>query len=391
MTDVDALLSRGFRQGTEAAKEAASRGPSGRKVDFLRMNDGDLIFVRFLTDFYEITECMVHSMYPTKPKPEGYTGTWPKTVSAVCRNSKMKDGAPMFPDGCYCCQHPRMDDGKPRGAIPRTYGLMVVREEVVSDGTEAFLDPRFNPPQIVPKGQRAGFRDKKREYQPFDFNTNQPVGGVEMIPDVLMAEMGWNNFWSDIEGISQLFGTICNQEMSIRRTGSGMNDTKYHIVGLGINKHDMRDPQVLAKYGIEVIGYDDLGRPIKKYPKDYSLGHIIYARASDEYFARWIDPTKSVEKSTAGVEQVVAKTPVEEVSQASLEAMRARLVSSTAPVEPTPAPAPTAAPAPVPEPVAAAPTPEPTSVPAPPVVATNGAPQVIPAVNPPVAGDLNFE
>jgi hypothetical protein len=383
MTDVDALLSRGFRQGTEAAKESASRGPSGRKVDFLRMNDGDLIFVRFLTDFYEITECMVHSMYPTKPKPEGYTGNWPKTVSAVCRNSKMKDGAPMFPDGCYCCQHPRMDDGKPRGAIPRTYGLMVVREEVVSDGTEAFLVPGSNPPQVIPKGQRAGFRDKKREYQEFDFTTNQPVGGVEMIPDVLMAEMGWNNFWSDIEGISQLFGTIGNQEMSIRRTGAGMNDTKYHIVGLGINKHDMRDPQVLAKYGIEVMGYDDLGRPIKKYPKDYSLGHIIYARASDEYFARWIDPTKSVEKSTAGVEQVVAKTPVEEVSQASLEAMRARLVSSAAPAE-----APQAVPVPVAPPVAvSAPAPEPVPVQSVPA-ASNGAP---PPAAAGMVGDLNFE
>lgn len=384
MTDIDALLSRGFRTGTESAKEASSRGPSSRMVDFLRLSDGDLIFVRFLTDYYEITDCMVHSMYPTKPKPEGYEGNWPKTISAVCRNSRMGDGAPMFPDGCYCCEHPRMDDGKPRGAISRTYGLMVVREEVISDGSERFIVPGSNPPRVIPKGQRAGFRDKKREYQGFDFDTNQPVGVPEMIPDVIIAEMGWNNFWSPIEGISQLFSTVCNQEITIRRTGSGMNDTKYQIVGLGITQHDMRSPEVLAKYGIEVTGYDDLGRPIKKYPKHYSLGHIIYARASDEYFARWIDPTKSVEKGTAGVEAVVTKAAAEEVSQASLEAMRARLVSSAAPVE-----APQAPLAPVTPPVAvSAPVPDPVPVQSAPV-ASNGAP--VASTTPPAAGDMNFD
>lgn len=386
MSDIDALLSRGFRTGIESAKEASSRGPSSRMVDFLRLDDGQLLFCRFLTDAHEIMDAMVHSMYPTKPKPEGYEGNWPKSISAVCRNTKMGDGSPMFPDGCYCCSHPKIDDGKPRAATARTYGLLVVREEVVSDGSEKFVRPGSNPPQIIPKGQRAGFRDKKREYQAFDFNTNQAVGGVEMIPEVLLAEMGWKNFWSDIEGIAQLFGTVCNQEMTIRRSGSGMNDTEYHIVGLGNSPHDMRDPAVLAKYGIEVTGYDDMGRPIKKFPDYYSIPHLLYNRASDDYYARWIDPTKTVTKTTAGVEQVVTKAPAEEVSAASLEAMRARLVSSQAPVQ---------------EPLAAAPVPDPTQVavqvpaatpepaaPAAPVIpapaATNGAPAVM-------TGDINYE
>jgi hypothetical protein len=400
MTDIDALLSRGFRQGTESAKEAASRGPSSRKVDFLRMDDTDLIFCRFLTDYYEIMDVMVHTMYPTKPKPDGSEGNWPKTISAVCRNTKMGDGQPMFPDGCYCCQHPRLDDGKPRAATPRTYGLLVLREEVMSDGSEKFVRPGSNPPQIIPKGQRAGFRDKKREYQGFDFNTNQPVGAVEMIPDVMLAEYGWNNFWVDIEGIQQLFGTVCNQEMTIRRTGKGMNDTKYHIVGLGITAHDMRDPAVLAKYGIEVVGFDDMGRPLKKYPPEYSLPHMLYNRASDDYYARWIDPTKTVERGTAGVEQVVTKAPQEEVSQASLEAMRARLQSSQAPpVEAPPLPVAPAAVVSEPAPAVVAPAP----VPDPAVVAAQVAqvapsngypvqpPQAAPPTAPPTAGDMNFE
>jgi hypothetical protein len=389
MTDIDALLSRGFRTGIESAKEASSRGPSSRMVEFLRLEDGQLLFCRFLTDAHEIMDAMVHPMYPTKPKPEGYEGNWPKSISAVCRNTKMGDGSPMFPDGCYCCQHPRMEDGKPRAATARTYGLLVVREEVISDGTEKFTIPGSNPPQIKPKGQRAGFRDKKREYQAFDFNTNQAVGAIEMIPEVLLVEMGWKNFWSDIEGIAQLFSTVANQEMTIRRTGSGMNDTEYHIVGLGNSTYDYRDPTVLAKYGIEVLGYDDLGRPIKKYPAHYSIPHLLYNRASDDYYARWIDPTKTVAKSAAGVEQVVTKAPAEDVSQASLEAMRARLQSSQAPVQ-----EPLAA-APVPEPtqvaVQAAPEPAPAQAPpqappvTPPPAATNGAPA------PATGGDMNFE
>jgi hypothetical protein len=387
MTDINALLARGFRQGTDSAKEASARGPSSRKVEFLRMEADQLLFCRFLTDYYEIMDVMVHTMYPTKPKPEGHEGNWPKTISTVCRNTKMGDERPMFPDGCYCCLHPRLDDGKPRGAIPRTYGLLVVREEVISDGTDKFAIPGSNPVRIIPKGQRAGFRDKKREYQAFDFNTNQPIGVPEMIPEVLMAEMGWNNFWVAAEGISQLFGSICSQEITIRRTGSGMNDTKYQIVGLGPSSYDMREPQNLAKYGIKVTGYDDLGRPQKEYPPEYSLPHILYARASDDYYARWVDPTKTVERGSAGVDQVVTKAPAEEVSQASLEAMRARLVSSQAPTPEAAVQVPAAAPEPVQVPAAA---PEPAPVASPPVAvtpppaATNGAPA-------PAVGDFNFE
>lgn len=389
MSDIDALLSRGFRTGIDSAKEASSRGPSSRMVDFFRLDDGQAIFARFLTDAHEIMDAMVHTMYPTKPKPEGYEGNWPRSISAVCRNTKMGDGNPMFEGGCYCCSHPKMEDGKPRAAVARTYGLLVVREEVLSDGSEKFAVPGSNPLKIIPKGQRAGFRDKKREYQAFDFNTGQSTGAVEMVPEVLLAEMGWKNFWSDIEGIAQLFNTVANQEMNIRRSGSGMNDTTYNIIGLGITQHDMRSPEVLAKYGIEVVGFDDMGRPIKKYPPHYSIPHLLYNRASDEYYARWIDPSKSVEKGTAGVEGVVSKAPAEEVSQASLQAMRERLVSSQAPptVE-VPAQVPVEAPQPAPAPVAppvavSAPVPDPVPVQSVPA-ASNGAPA-------PAVGEINYE
>jgi hypothetical protein len=247
----------------------------------------------------------------------------------------MGDGNLMY-DDCYACEHPRMEDGKPRGAISRTYGLIVTREQVLSDGSEKFLIPGSNPPQVIPSGQRAGWRYKMREHQPFDAD-GKPAGPVEMVPEVLLVEMGWRNFWSDIAGISAIYGTVCNQEMSIRRTGTGINDTAYKIIGLGVTKHDMRDPKALERFGITVSGYDDQGRPIKVYPEHYSIPHILYAKASNDYYARWIDPTKSVEMK-GGKEEVVVKTAAEEISEASLENMRQRLTSNQ-PKAPEAAPA----------------------------------------------------
>jgi hypothetical protein len=162
-----------------------------------------------------------------------------------------------------------------------------------------------------------------------------------------------------------------------------MNDTTYHLVGLGPSNYDLRSPEALAKYGIEVVGYDDLGRPVKKYPKEYDLRYILYARASDDYYARWIDPTKTVERNSAGAQAVVTKAAAEEVSQASLQAMRERLVSSQAPQGAAQAPA-EAPQVPVEAPAAVAEAPVPPAAPSPPQAppATNGAS---------VPGDINFE
>jgi len=297
-------------------------------VEYLKMGEGGLVFCRFLTDYNEITDMMVHVLYPTKSKPEGYTGNWPKAVSPVCRHTKMGDGNPMFAD-CYACEHPRMEDGKAKSAIQRTYGLIVTREEVMSDGSEKFMIPGSNPPQIIPSGQRAGWRNKMREHQPFNEETQKPEGPVEMVPEVLIVEMGWKNFWSDVEGIAKIYGTVCNQEMTIRRTGTGMSDTEYKIIGLGVTQYDLRDAKALERFGIKVTGYDDKGHPIKEYPVHYSLPHILYAKASDDFYARWIDPTKSVEMK-GGQAEVVVKTPAEEVTEASLQDMRARLTSNQA-------------------------------------------------------------
>jgi hypothetical protein len=329
MSDISALLSRGFRTGTDAAKESATSSTSGRMVEYLKMADGDLLYCRFLTDYDEIVDMMVHVLYPTKSKPEGYTGNWPKAVSPVCRHTKMGDGSPMFPD-CYACEHPRMEEGKAKAAISRTYGLIVTREEVLSDGSEKFLIPGSNPPQVIPKGQRAGWRNKMREHQPFNEETQKPEGPVEMVPEVLIVEMGWKNFWSDIEGIAKIYGTVCNQEMTIRRTGSGMSDTEYKIIGLGVTKHDMRDAKVLERFGITVKGHTDKGQPIKEFPVHYSLPHILYAKASDDFYARWIDPTKTVEMKPGGQAEVVVKTQAEEVTEANLQDMRERLRSNQA-------------------------------------------------------------
>jgi len=358
MSNVDAIFSRGFRQGVEAAKETATTGGStGRLVEYLSLGDGETAYFRFLTDHDEVMDVRIHSFYPTKPKPEGYTGNWPQTVSSVCRRTELGDGLPMFSD-CWCCDHPKIVDGKTRGAISRTLGLVVLREEVLSDGES----PQFRLPHgsFIPKGRRAGFRDKKKSYQAFG-DDNQPEGVPQLIPDIRVLEFGWKNFWAGIHAIAQIHGTLMNQEMVITRTGKDFGDTQYNIQGLGVSK-DFRDPKELARYGITFSDQIDpaTGGRVKVWPEHLDLRYLVYNKASDEYYARWIDPTKTIATpsgATAAKTSVsVVKSQAQEQTQASLADMRARLVGRTAAAEEVPAAASVASSEPSPVPPAVAPT-----------------------------------
>ena len=45
MSNLDVLLSRGFRTGIDAAKESASKSTSGRMVDYLKMEADQIVFL----------------------------------------------------------------------------------------------------------------------------------------------------------------------------------------------------------------------------------------------------------------------------------------------------------------------------------------------------------
>ena len=351
MSDIDSLLSRGLRTGMEAAKEAASSGASSRLVDFFSVKPDQIVYVRFLTEASQAISFMSHPAYPTRPAPKDYTGHWPKAVSAICRRSKLGDDKPMF-DDCYCCEHPQMQDGRARNAISRQFGLVVIREEVISDGVnEKFRGPDGN---IIPSGQRTGlYRTKKKEYQAFE--NGQPSGAVQLVPDVQLVEYGYTNFWAELDAIYKIYGTIMNQEIAIMRTGSTMNDTKYRVQGMGPSAVDFRNPAVLAKFGVQIGNQIDprTGTLEWIWPPQYDLRRLLYERASSDYYARFIDPTKpfpgTVGSAAQGAVETV-KSAATEATQASLAALRERIAVRTGDGQPAPV-------APVPAPVAASPAP----------------------------------
>ena len=320
MSTVDPLISRGFRRGAAAAEEAAASTTRTRLMNFFNLKDGARVFLRMITPPSEWITVDVHTMYDTKPQPSGYQGKWPQTMSPVCRNTKMGDGLPMFADGCYCCEHPRLDDkGKPRKPSARTFAIAVLRDEVMGDNTPATNN--------LPPTQRAGFRYAQREVPELDAAGN-PTGKTTHVYDVVLIEQGWKLFYSHFESIQQIFGSITNQEISVGRKGAGMNDTSYQIVGLGLSNKDMADPIELAKFGITLEGKDAEGYDIYAYPEHYSHHAEISRRASDDFYALFIDPTKEApERGGSAAEAGPVKDDSKnEASKATVAQMASRIM-----------------------------------------------------------------
>lgn len=291
---------RSFRGGLATAKEAARNTPI-RLVDFFTLEEDKDEFVHFLLEPDEWISVDVHQMYPTKGKPEGYEGNWPKVMSPICRKSKMADGLPIE-DDCYCCEHPQLNDGKVRRPSHRTFSLLVIRDEVREDG------------------KRKGFTDRMKTVAVLG-EDGKPTGEEKTVPDIRIVELGWQNFYSKLEGPAEVFGTVLNQEFNIKKTGKNL-DTDYAVTGLGpTNVWD--DAKLAEKYGVKIVD------GVRIWPKDYDLSRMVMNRASDEFYARWIDPSKSVASNGKTTDEVVKPTGHTEATQATLEAMRARVMETT--------------------------------------------------------------
>jgi len=316
------IMSRGFRTGTAAAKEAA-KSKSFNRIDFFKLSDGETTYVRFLNDAWELITVDMHNMVPTKPKPEDWEGdNWPKVTSVVCRNTKMGDGLPLFGD-CYVessgMRNPR-DESKPFPTASRTWAVGVIREPVFGDGSEKMGGE-------AQKGKRVGFRDSTKEVD--EIKDGKPTGKKIKVKEFVLFTMGWQNFFGAVEGAAQAYGTILDRDFQIIRDGEGLK-TDYKVVGLDPTRgFDLRDPAVAAKYGItiDLNTLDADGNPKKTYPEDIDISKLVMDKADADYFARFIDPTKS---STNGKPAVVK--PVTDASVDQLAAMAARI--SNIPVRP---------------------------------------------------------
>ena len=362
-----------FRTGVEEA--AKSQGASFQRVEYFSLEDGESAVVRFLTDYDEWATCDVHTMVPVqKQKPENRQ-SWPKTVGAVCRKTKLPDGSTLYPD-CYICDHIRTPQGGAIKRSSRTYTICVIREQVVGDGSDALGGEAM-------KGKLLGYRDKMKEVAVTDA-TGKATGEIEQVRDIRIVGQAWKNFFGHLEAMAGVHKTLLDRDYFIKRKGDD-KDTDYQIVHLdpqmmrtddgGTKVYDLRDPEIAARYGI-TIGPDQwipdpknapgLAKPVRHYPEDLDVDVYIERQASDEYYGMYFDPTKpQVSRSSSGdspaqaqTAQVVTK-PNTEASADQMAALRARVTDYSAaqaapPAEPASAPAPAAeAPAPAPQPVPA--------------------------------------
>jgi hypothetical protein len=345
-----------FRTGAEEA--AKSQMASFNRVDFFSVADGKSVVVRFLMDYDEWPSVEVHTMVPVQKKqPEGRR-SWPKTIPAICRRTKLPDATPadvqatmpyfpyLYPD-CYICDHIRKADGKAIGRSSRSFTLLVVREEVRGDGSPE-LGGETN------KGKLLGYKDRMKEVQVTDA-TGKPTGDIEKVRDIQIVQQAYSNFFIHLEGMAGVHGTLLDRDYFIKRKGES-TDTEYQIVHLdpqyvngqnGPVIFDLRDAEFAKRYGIEITGQGRI------YPEELDLDAHIERQMGDRYYGLYIDPRipqpvegKSDNSSDGQATATPVAKPETEGSADQMAALRDRVVGyskgangpAEAPAAPTEAP-----------------------------------------------------
>lgn len=319
-----------FGRGGAAAEEAAKQAGGGKfaKVNYFSLEENKTAVLRFLTDSPDWLYVKQHPSVPTKNKPADFKGNWPPSMPAICRHDGAFAG--IYTD-CYVCDTPIMnprDNTKPLKPAVRVWALAVEREPVVENG--------------VTKGYRSVI-----EEIPVRDEKGEETGKVIRQPKIVVVNMGMKNFFSGLQGIFGLFGTVCDRDYLIRRTGTGL-DTDYQIIPL--DKIESVQPGTPA--------WEKFEKAIEENGLD--LAKIVADKASDEYYARFFDPTKTVASSggtadaSPAEQAAAAPTPQAQepvVDQDRLAAMRDRVRGTggnAAPAAEAPAAAPAAPAAEVP-------------------------------------------
>lgn len=290
-----------FSRGGDAAEAGMKTGGSFSREVFFQLEDGEGCYIRFITDEPQWISVDQYAFLPTKPAPDGWTGGWPKHMSAVSRADKNDQGdftfAPLGYTDDFIADHMRDDKGKPYRPSKRVWAYVCVREEVTENG------------KIV------GFRDKTREVS---YEKEDGTVVTEVVKDIRIANLGWGNFFEPIKGFGQKFGTLLNRDIWVKRKGSTMKDTTYEIVPMDPTPGwDLRDPATAAQY------------PIEK-----SLEELIVYRTSDDYYGRFFDtrvkyvPEGKAAKGSAAQAPAQA-APVAQQARPNTEVDESRVASLT--------------------------------------------------------------
>lgn len=263
------------------ANQHSQRGDGGRRISYLRLKDGDTVTLRFLSAMREsvIVRCKCGNAFyeVTKDRWDGdpashvcpachsqlddscVIGTRPALLpvhvhkyvtcadgskkSFVCLSSALNAGIGVVPADsdrrpvyqCPICSDPNNvgDNGRPRKAAMRAYGLAVVRtvrtERAYNNG--------------VPFDRIIGIED--------EMTTDEQ--GTH--PNVVMVEMPWNSFWKKLDKFPGYDPSICYFDWRITRTGSGL-DTSYDVQALQDPQHAAEfDPSPYEPYMTDLLAY----------------------------------------------------------------------------------------------------------------------------------------
>lgn len=293
-----------IRRGGDGAAEEAAKAGGGKfaKIDYFQLEKDSSVVLRFLTDKDDWFYVKQHPSVPTKNKPAEFKGNWPQAMPAVCRHDAAFTG--IYSD-CYICDTPVMnprDTTKPLKAAVRVWALAVEREAVVQEG------------------RTVGYKNVMKDVEVRD-DKGEPTGKTVKQVKVVVVNMGMKNFFSGLQGIYGLFGTICDRDMMVRRTGEGL-DTDYQIIPLDKIATHVPGSESWEKYDLAVK------------EQNLDLNTIIAERASDDYYARFFDPSKTPAQQAGSAPTEAAEapsaTPEPDADRLAAMAARVRGVASNA-------------------------------------------------------------
>lgn len=362
----EATRSRFSRGGDEAEEMSKSTGGGGgrRRAEFLKLNEGESVVLRYLLDQRQWYNTLQHTGVPTKAKPSDWPAgsNWPQSMPAICRYDKAfaaypEENLPAIHTDCYICDAKVVDSyGKIAKPKPRHWTLAVVREEVI--GTQAMADAeQITPGQV---GQRVGFKDRLREVEvPKKDDKGEfvksPDGSLVMETvkerDIVVINQPMKNYFGGLNSLFSVYKTLCDRDYHVTRYNSGQ-DTDYRHVPLDRTEDLMPGTEKWKRYETAIEEMGDAA----------SIEAMITERSSDEYYALFFDPNKQAPSRGNGSgnnsQQPAAEAPVQggapvaqqetkqakEPSEDAVAQMRNRLKSGATPAAALGIPEPDAAP-----------------------------------------------
>lgn len=244
---------------TPAKSGGSGGGGMGRYLSYFILGDGETKTVRFLTDATDLVAVKFHEFIQDK------NGKFQNFVYAPDYHGGGEDWVAKYGGKTTDYNTKEPVDSKPR---ERIVGIAVEREEI----------------QVEENGRKViKTQDKLLTFEGKDGKT-YPARNFMVVKQ-------YNAFWRQLAGYHQEFGTICDRDYKITRTGTG-RDIVYSIIPKtpdpDWNLDGTSMTALLASYGYGT-GQDMDGQPLTMESED----RFLYCR---ETLKEWLDNQASEER-----------------------------------------------------------------------------------------------